>query len=611
MKNYIYTALASLLLIGGLTSCSDFLDKEVDLTVSEEKVFEDITSTRGFLANIYTYLPDEFAGIGASDSGQYQATFRDSFTDNSTSFWSVHYHHAVLNDSYTANNHFFALQYWEADLKGIRACNKFMTLADENVIGNAEKDGDDNKLYDRYIAEARYIRALLTFDMIGWFGAVPLMVDEDNEPLIFQSGDTDGMNMTRTAAADALQWVADECDAVKDVLPFRYADENSNWGRVNGAAAYALKSRALLYKASPLNNTSSVSSWWSDAAQAAVDFITVNNKQSNPYKLYTIATAQSIVDSSMGDYYNCFVSTPHLNDEFILSRSEWTTYSPEIYLTPCGFSGSVNSVGRTNPTQNLVDSYETINGLPYDADPTYDEQNPYVNRDPRLDQTIFHHGSYWGDASQEEYRMVNTSTTGADYQELHGGTTTGYYCKKYCNNMSFKNPTTYVHACPIFRYAEILLNAAEAYANAGDYTKAISYAQQVRDRVGMPQWTGTYATGSALIERIQNERRVELCFENHRFFDERRWKLFEGVTVSNELSKPRYQQVRNIYSAVITADEDGSNASYVYQNDNVHPTRAFTSPKNYLFPLPNDEVKKAPNLKQNSGWELSSTDEDE
>jgi hypothetical protein len=290
-----------------------------------------------------------------------------------------------------------------------------------------------------------------------------------------------------------------------------------------------------------------------------------------------------------------------LNNEYILSRSEWSTYEIELFLAPCGFSGKANSTGRTNPTQNFVDCYETLNGLPIDQDPTYDEQNPYANRDPRLEQTILHHGSIWGDAVQEEEREVDvTYGSGKDWHELHGGTATGYYTKKFLNNMSFKSPSAYTHACPIFRYAEVLLNAAEALNEAGSTSDAYQYVNLVRARVGMPAYSGM--TQAQLRERIRNERRIELCFEDHRFFDERRWKIFEGVTTSNEKSKPMYQQVLNLYGVTVTPD--AANV-FNYGAAEIHSSRVFNSPKNYYFPIPDAEVKRLPALGQNKGWELN------
>ena len=245
---------------------------------------------------------------------------------------------------------------------------------------------------------------------------------------------------------------------------------------------------------------------WSAAATAATDFITKNNSQSNKYRLY------AETGDKTKDYYQCFISTPWLNNEYILSRSAWTTNALEIFLSPCGFSGSTNSVGRTNPTQNLVDAYEMANGLPID-DPNsgYDENDPYKNRDPRFEQTFLHHGSTWGDPNQSEERMIDISyPDGMDYQELHGGTTTGYYSKKFLNNMSFKSPTSYTRACPIFRYAEILLNAAEAINEASGPNDAYQYVNEVRARAGMPAYSGM--TKEQLRERIRNERRTNTTF---------------------------------------------------------------------------------------------------
>ena len=258
----------------------------------------------------------------------------------------------------------------------------------------------------------------------------------------------------------------------------------------------------------------------------------------------------------------------------------------------------------------MVDAYETINGLPIDKDPSYDEQNPYANRDPRLEQTILHHGSIWGDKTNGEERAIDVCQTGIDYAELHGGTVTGYYPKKFVNKMSFKSPSAYRHACPIFRYGEILLNGAEAYAGAGNAQKAMDYVNQVRARVGMPPYSGL--SGDALMERIQNERRIELVFEDHRYFDERRWKLFEGKSASSETSLPMYKQVYNLYGVTPSSspNADGTfSGSYSYNKSLKDPVRAFRSPKNYYFPIPDDEVKAISNWDQNPGWELTTKSE--
>lgn len=604
MKKNLLIYMSAGMMALGATSCADYLEKEVDLTLSQDQIFSKFENTRGFLANVYTYLPDAFGGFAVNDGGQFQAAFGDCMTDNASSYWNVHYVNSVQQGTYNATNHFFANTYWERYLKGIRAANQFMRNAQESVIGNAEKAGDDNRLYDRYMAEARLLRAIFHFTMVSYFGPIPVLGDDENGvPIILEtSGD---LNLSRTPAAEALAWVAAECDAVKDKLPFRYTEESVNWGRVNGATAYALKSRALLYRASALNNPSNDASWWSAAATAATDFITKNNQISDKYRLYTDA------GSADNNYYACFTELPWLNDEYILSRSAWTTSEIDRYLTPCGFSGAMTAIGRTNPTQNLVDAYEMNNGLPID-DPNsgYDENDPYKNRDPRLAQTIFYHGMVWGDKNQSEERPIDISSdepVGIDYQGLHGGTYTGYYVKKFVKNISWKAPTSSKRACPIFRYAEILLNAAEAINESSGPAQALQYVNEVRARAGMPAYSSDM-TREKLRERIRNERRIELCFEDHRLFDVRRWRLYDGVTPENEKSKPRYQQIYNLYNMNIT--KAGGVTYSVIPHSKV-PVMTFIVPRDYLFPIPDADFKKAPNLKQNPGWELSASEEEE
>lgn len=587
-KTAIFAAAALAL---GAASCDSYLDKEVDLTLQPEMVFGDYDMTRGALAKLYEYLPDAFQGY--SDT-QFRLS-QDCMTDNAIDYWGVARYHSVMDNAYDATNHWFASHYWALDYRGIRACNQFIANAKESVVGNAEKNGDDNRLYDRWIAEARVIRALLHFDLIGYFGDIPIVADDENgKPIILSPG----MAIPeRTPAADALQWVADEMDKYKDHLPFRYRNEDENWGRVNGAAAYALKSRALLYKASPLHNPAGDKSAWQAAAKAATDFLDKNSQQTNPYRLH-----KTSADDKDKNYYQVFTSNPVMSNEYILSRSVWTTLQLVYFNGPCGFSGAISNTGYCNPTQNLVDAYETINGLPIDQDPSYDPQDPYSNRDPRLAQTIFHHDMVWGDGDEQRPLDMNHVSdelgAGVDYARGNGGTCTGYYCKKYVHNIRFDGTIGNQRvACPIFRYGEILLNAAEALNEAGQTAEAVKYADQVRARVGMPSLEGK--TPDQLRERIRNERRIELCFEDHRFHDCRRWKLFEQPEAKNP-DAPTYKQLYTLYGVTV---HKSSAEKYSYGPAEKYEKQSFEAPKNYFFPIPFSEVQRT-GLAQTPGWEL-------
>ncbi len=566
------------------SSCDDFLDKEYDASLSEEKVFGNSRLTRQFLVNIYGSLPD---GIGIYSDPQFVGASRDCMTDNATSYWGLHFYNKINTDTYTSKDHPL-LGFWGSNFTAIRKCNQFILNANPEVVGNSEIAGDDNHLYDRYIAEAKFLRAIFHFELVSYFGNAPILDDK-----VLDMDDQAGMNLERENAAVVLQWIADQCDEIKDVLPFRYSS-NGNWGRINGAAAYALKSRALLYKASALNNTESNSDWWRAAANAANDFITKNQSFSNPFKLHS-------------DYQSCFYSSPYLNDELILTRSVWNTNAIEVNLLPEGFSGCS---GRTNPTQNFVDCFETADGKAI-SDPTsgYDPQNPYVNRDPRLEATILHHGSVWGRADYGEQRAVDVhfndaSDMGDDYRGSLGGTYTGYYLKKYVNpSMIMQDKGTFEHVWIIYRYAEILLNYAEAQNEAfGPDQTVYNAVNEVRNRSNMPALE-TGLSKDEMRNKIRNERRVELSFEDHRFFDLRRWKAYEGVSYDAERnSNDGFYNNDLLYIGGVNVTVNGSTVEYNYSEVTEQGVRVFNAPKNYLFPVPFLETQKAPNLGQNTGW---------
>lgn len=594
---------AAVLSVMGASSCSDFLDKEVDLTLQADLLFSDYDQTRGFLAYAYTYLPDAFEGYNDT---QFRLS-QDCMTDNAVDYWGVARYHAINANTSDATNHWFAEHYWNNRTSGLRHCNQFLRNAKSSVVGNAEKTGDDNRLYDRWMAEASVIRAILQYDLSCWFGDVPIIGDDENDtPIVLEPGVA---LPPRTPAAEVLQWVVDECDKYKDNLPFRYSNEAENWGRINGAAAYALKARALLYMASPLLNPSNDKAKWEAAAKAALDFIEKNKNCGNPYSLYTVKTGNDPL-GGMGNYYECFATDPVYNNEYILSRSVWSTLQPEFFNAPCGFTGAISATGYCNPTQNLVDAYETLQGLPIDDDNAqYDPQHPYENRDPRLAQTIFYHGMVWGDT--DEARMLNMNKDknyqGEDYARGNGGTATGYYCKKYCYNIRWDGTVgNQKHACPIFRYAEILLNAAEALNEAGRTNDAYQYVNQVRDRVKMPPYENM--SQDKLRERIRNERRIELAFEDHRWFDVRRWKLHEANgSKEAELSKPYYQQVYHLYGVKIEgyqsdAADPNANLEYIYGPSDVDASISFEAPRNYYFPIMHDELIKC-GYEQTPGWQ--------
>ena len=147
------------------------------------------------------------------------------------------------------------------------------------------------------------------------------------------------------------------------------------------------------------------------------------------------------------------------------------------------------------------------------------------------------------------------------------------------------------------------MNAAEALNEAQGPDAAYQYINQIRSRAGMPDYSGMIQ--SELRERIRNERRIELSFEDHRFLDVRRWKLYYNATATNEVNKPRYEQIYNLYGVKVTGDDVVNAPVFTYGKAETNNRIVFNAPKNNYFPIPANEVKRAPMLGQNPGWEIA------
>ena len=267
----------------------------------------------------------------------------------------------------------------------------------------------------------------------------------------------------------------------------------------------------------------------------------------------------------------------------------WPGLTFEYCVMPFSRGGNI----MYTPMQQMVDSYETLDGKPI-TDPTsnYNPQNPYVNRDPRLDIDIFHQGS-----TLNQGVIDFRNPDGLDFNQNQ--TVTGYLLGKFVDPSVYdatgvtigsgqgNQPWIYI------RYAEILLNYAEAINEAQGPSLAYAPINLIRERAGMPDLpTGLSQTQMRL--RIQNERKVELAFEEHRFWDVRRWKIAGTVN--------------NFTAMGVSVTQNGSVLQYSYVVPNTggnldyDPVRVFKDPTNYFFPIPKSEIAADPQLTQNPGY---------
>ncbi|RYZ62958.1 MAG: RagB/SusD family nutrient uptake outer membrane protein [Chitinophagaceae bacterium] len=471
---------------------------------------------------------------------------------------------------------------WTTYYAAIRNATNFIVYI--NRVPLKEKLPNGASARSAFRSEARFLRARLYFELIKRYGGVPLLGDA--LPQI-----TDEIQLPRNSFAECVDYILEECDDIRDSLRTPQMVGNADYGRVTSGAALALKARVLLYAASPLFNGGNAGgspltgyptadpSRWKKAADAAKEIMDMN------------------VYSLMPSFVSVFITQARpvgTNPEKIFWRQDGNNRNVEINNGPVGYVSAGGS-GITSPTQNLVDAFPMKSGLAItDPASAYDPANPYQDRDPRLDATILYNGHLWLN------RAVQTFEGGLDKP---GGTVqqtkTSYYMRKFMGEFESvpANPPVYndvVHDWVYFRYAEVLLNFAEATNEfSGPSTAVYDALIALRKRAGiLPGNDNLYGlkqgmTKGEMRRAIQAERRVELAFEEHRFWDIRRWKIAEEAYNAGPL-----------YGLSIQKASSGQ----LFYNRVVVLTPVFRSPQMYLYPIPFSEVNKNPKMQQNPGW---------
>ncbi len=544
----------SLALIASMAySCKNVLDVKPTNFVSDEAVFKDITLTTQFVTNIYSSLLSGFdrrdAGLGQDWSVGFGLL--DMGTDDIEAHASLNINLLQAGDL-NASNFNMSIEMWQANYVLIRKANTLLARIDAVPT-------TDEKLKARLKAEARFLRAFGYAELAKAFGGVPLITTEQ---LV-----TDDLSIPKSTFEEVIQFIAAECDAAAVDLLTVYPD--TDLGRATKGAALGLKARMLLYYASPLHNPSNENKRWADAAKAAKAVMDLNVYEPHP------------------DYYRLFMDKAG-NKEVIFAkkfarpgRTHETAWKLAMSIEAPAVIGG--AWGGFHATQNLVDCYEMKDGkLITDPSANYDKNDPYKDRDSRLDKSILRNGSSWKGVTVETFEGGNANkATNGDR------TKTGYGLKKFIDEKYVTADDVYQGANNdwiYMRYAEILLIYAEAQNEAAGVDGTVLAAiNKVRQRAGQPE---LLMMGQVeMREKIRNERRVELAFEEHRFYDVRRWKL--GLTYFN---KP----VRKVK---IIKNGDGS---FTYTEE-VLENRQYKEYYN-LLPIPQMELERNKKLIQNEDY---------
>jgi len=518
-----------------MASCkADFLDRKPLDKVSEADVWQDEKLIEAFVNNCYDvrhgFLVDYYM-MPLSD----EAYRRGRET----------YHLINRGELSPVNN--TALDHWGKFYNLITNCNVFFESIDDAPI--------DESLKDRFRGEVGFMRAYAYFRLVSLYGGVPLITS------VF--GLHDDFRVERNTYDECIGFIVAELEAAEERLPLQYSGKDI--GRITKGAAMALKSRVLLYAASPLNNPENDQAKWIKAAEAAKAVIDLGI-----YSLYP-------------DYKSLF-TTP-FNQEVIWSRQFQNNRSIETRIELHFYPNGSGGYGQVNPLHNLVDAYETKKGtLPAD-DPDYNPQAPYENRDPRFYDCILYDGAPWQDRRIESY--VPGGMDSSEGTEGWNASFTSYSVRKFVDESISRPSASNVGNTPwiYIRYGEILLNYAEAMYHLGDENTARNYVNMIRQRESV-QMPPVLDSGVGLLKRIQHERRIELVFEEHRFFDVRRWKIAE--------------ETENVDAIRMSITLDRSTGKKTYKPE-VFQERGF-SERNYLVPIPQSEIERNSLLTQNSGY---------
>ncbi len=588
----------AVLLLLALVSCQEVLD----VVPTDRLDLSRILSKQGNIIEFRNNSYDQFNGSMTShSSGQLLDVFTDdAFRAGTGTYYDWH------NDLLSPINSMMANTIWNDNWQGIRKCNLAFEYMPQSTVS---KELVPDEQITQWLDEVKILRAWYHFELVRNFGPIPF-IDK-----VFDVNFTGWNELKRPTYEEITARIVTELDEViaNGLLPFRW-QASGDFFRMNRAVAYALKSRVLLYNASLLNNPGNDQAKWQRAATAAQECLVALSPE---YSLLPAAEYDKLFNEAV----------EVLNREIILRANENITATMNnnngVDLKLLGSATQSNNAGAV-PTQELVDSFELLDGtLPvtaYNADHTsatfgsgYNENpgtNPYLGRDMRLRSSIVFnttkYGKYKGQPAAAPELVIYTYegkpgtgfniNTVSQLETDKRLSTTGYYLRKF-NSASYWGPTaggTAAHKIH-FRLAEVYLNLAETNCELNKLDEAIAALDVVRVRAGQPAISnvpGFAKTKDFLMKRIRNERRVELCFEGHRFHDQRRWKILD--------------QTNGVISGMKITSAGTANKDlgpFSYERVKIETVRNATSDKYLVLPIPQNEARKLTGLGQPAAWQ--------
>lgn len=548
---HIYKVLTATVLAAAMISCSD-LELDQSTYHTKKYQFSDWGQVKEVMTNIYGYL----------QSGFYD--FQECATDDAVYANSPDVAKIYYDGSWSANN-VTDDDKWAHYYAGIRAANYLLENRPEDF--EISRWDDNYKYYLEQLKnfewEARALRAYFHMELLKRYR---------NIVIADRTFSKDEVNFIAPATyKKAVEWIDSELYAAAEKLPATYSGTYySEIGRVTKGFALAARARLHLYAASPLNNATNSKTKWAEAAKAANDFIVSNNKTMT----YMLSKQNFNVE----------------NSDVIYGIREASNNMFEYNNFPVGYEGGNSG---TCPTMNLVEAFDMADGTPFDFNIHKDALLNSSLRDPRFAKAILSNGDTFKGTA------VETFTGGQNGMPKENASPTSFYLRKFVQestSLTTGNITAQTHMYPLFRIQEVYLNYAEALFEAtgnSEFTGNLEGTNfTMSPREALNKVRGVYGmppVPSGLLEhqfraRLHNERRVELCFEGHRFWDLRRWK--EG------------DKTKEIYGIVITKEADDN---FTIEKRLVQ-SRIWED-KMYWYPIAKKETYKNQVLIQNDGWD--------
>ena len=593
LKNIILFGTA----VMALTACDDLMKPALENNQEITEMYNDPTFARGLIDNAFLVLP--YDGSSVSDVA----------TDDAVSHNTDNNYKRMATGSWTSEMN--PINQWETRYHAIQYCNLFLENI-EQVRWDYTSEALNQMHMDLYKGQAYALRALHMFYLLrshcgmvdGQLMGVPIHLQSEDQNTDFNLPRNTFKECIDQIMADfdeALKYVpAQYGDVSADNVPAKYASIGANdaeynrafgnmqRGKIDGNIITAVKAQVALFAASPAYQSAGAMTW-EQAAKYAADYLKIRGGLSanvDPTGWKWFANKDYIKNYKFTDpdpvevVWRGVVGDSH--------DMESDNYPPSLY-----------GKGRINPTQNLVDAFPTASGYPIASASDYDAANPYENRDPRLKMYILVNGDKIG----VDNKVINTASDATTIDGLNkengSSTTTGFYMRKLLRddvNLNPNSTTDQRHFGARIRTTEILLDYAEAAneaqgptANVGGASfSAYDVIKALRARVHEDGWSDPYLESikndkDKMRQLIRNERRLELCFENHRFWDLRRWKANLNETAKG-----------------VNITTNSATGALTFRQFDVEPRQY----QDYMIygPIPYSELRKWSNLQQNDGW---------